>query len=72
MTTRELINHLEYLIREGKITGATEVFSVTNITDEYGWTDTDNNPVNKESLEPLVIEKLDGKVTQLIIDARWG
>lgn len=71
MTTRELINHLEDLIREGKITGASEVLAKTKVTDEYGWTDTEDNPVNKEDVGPFVIEKLDGKVTQLIIDARW-
>ncbi len=71
MTTRELINHLEDLIREGKITGATEVLTKTINTDEYGWSDIDINSLDKESVEPLVIEKLDGKITQLIIDARW-
>jgi hypothetical protein len=71
MTTRELINHLEDLIREGKITGATEVLAKTKVTDEYGWTDTDEHQINKEDVAPFVIEKLDGKAKQLIIDARW-
>jgi hypothetical protein len=71
MTTRELINHLEDLIREGKITGASEVLTKTRDQDHYGNVDIDINPVNKEDVEPFIIEKLDGKVTQLIIDARW-
>lgn len=71
MTTRELINHLEDLIREGKITGATEVFNKADTVDSDGYSDTENNPINKENIEPFIIEKLDGKVTQLIIDARW-
>jgi hypothetical protein len=71
MTTRELINHLEDLIREGKITGASEVFTRKEVTNLLGYADADVRPISRNFIYYETKEKLDGKVTQLIIDARW-
>ena len=73
MTTRELINHLEDLIKEGKVTDSTEVFTLTITTDcFYGYTDYDENPFEKDYVDVKVIESPAGISYKLILDARWG
>jgi hypothetical protein len=72
MTTRELINHLEDLIKEGKVTDSTEVFTLTITTDCYGYTDYDENPFEKDCVDVKVIESPAGISYKLILDARWG
>jgi len=70
MTTRELINHLEYLIKEGKVTDSTEVFTLTITTNSYGYV-YDENPLEKDYVDVEVIESPAGISYKLILDARW-